>query len=62
MNEPIIQRFGKGEYSTVELSDGTIETIYFGDDGSQRIVGRERGDELWIKAIARKHLMIDGGY
>jgi len=29
-----------GEFSTVELPDGVIETIFFGDDGSQTVVGR----------------------
>jgi hypothetical protein len=40
MDKPIITPAVNGEYSTITLPGGLIETIFFGDDGSQVFVGR----------------------
>lgn len=56
MNKPIINRtFIGGEYSTVVLGN-VIETMWFGDDGSQRVVGRTIIDPV---VIARRHIEED---
>jgi hypothetical protein len=36
----ITRRCGRGEYSTVTLPNGVIETCWFGDDGESRVIGR----------------------
>ena len=55
MEKPFItRRYGKGEYSTVTLPDGVIETCWFGDDGSSRVVGRSR--PLTLASAAEKHI------
>lgn len=36
----ITRRHGQGEYSTVTLPNGVIETCWFGDDGESRVIGR----------------------
>ena len=54
--EPIIQRYEGGEYSTVLLPDGVIETVWFDDDGSSRVVARTP-----LSAIARRHVAICRG-
>lgn len=38
--QPIITERYDGEFSTVELPGGVIETMWFGEDGSQVLVGR----------------------
>ena len=57
MARPIITRRPGGEYSTVELPDGSIETMWFGDDGTNRFVGR-----TWppnIREVLRQHIEED---
>lgn len=38
--KPLITHRSGGEYSTVILPDGVIETVWFDNDGSSQIVGR----------------------
>ena len=40
MNKPYITTRPNGEYSTVVLPDGGIETCWFGNDGSSKVIGR----------------------
>lgn len=40
MFEPIIARYSDGEYSTIVLPNGIVETMWFGDDGEQRFISR----------------------
>lgn len=54
MNQPIITRRAGGEYSTVELVGGIIETMWFGDDGSQVMVDRTYLPTA--QAIAAEHI------
>ena len=57
MDKPIIARRVGGEYSTVALPNGVIETMWFGDDGSTRTVGRTYPPS--IKDIAAQHIESD---
>ncbi len=53
MFRPILTRRPSGEYSTVVLPDGSIETLFFPDDGSESVlVGRT----LSLGAIAKRHI------
>jgi hypothetical protein len=38
--QPIITRRYNGEYSTVLLPNGVVETMWFGKDGTQRLINR----------------------
>lgn len=38
--KPVIVKAQGGEYSTVELPSGIVETIFFADDGSSKVIGR----------------------
>ena len=61
MSEPIIRRHGHGEYSTVELYDGTIETVYFWDNGFQEVVARTVPET--VEEVAYRHFREHvGGY
>lgn len=42
-----------GEYSTVRLPDGVIETVWFGDDGNDMTVGRTYQG---LRDIAEAHI------
>lgn len=55
MNKPIINRRIGGEYSTVVLGN-VIETMWFGDDGTERVVSRTVIDPA---VIARRHIEED---
>lgn len=57
--EPIITRREGGEYSTVLLPSNIVETIWFGNDGSSRVVGRTVIGS--IAALAREHVEFDEG-
>lgn len=52
--KPIIIRRSHGEYSTVTLPDGIIETVWFGNDGTSQVVGRTM--PLSIPTIAEQHI------
>jgi hypothetical protein len=56
-NRPHITRAPGGEYSTVRLPNGVIETMWFGDDKSQRLVGRTRPESL--ATVAAQHIATD---
>lgn len=45
MSKAITSRGDGGEYSTVLLPDGIVETMFFGDDGSSRTVARSKSVE-----------------
>lgn len=53
---PIITRRPNGEYSTVTLPDGTVETCYFPDDPGEpsRVIGRT--DPHDVRRLAAKHI------
>lgn len=57
MERPIINRRIGGEYSTIVLPDGCVETMWFGDDGEQRMVGRTWPESA--RQIAQKHIESD---
>lgn len=59
MNKPIIHRGIGGEYSTVVLPNGIVETIWFGDDGSQQFVGRTSLPTAEL--IAQSHISVFEG-
>lgn len=59
MNKPIINRRIGGEYSTIVLPDGTIETMWFGDNGDQRMVARTFPEST--RLIASRHIAEDEG-
>jgi len=52
--KPVIIRRGDGEYSTVTLPNGIIETCWFGSDGSSKVVGRTM--PILIPTIAEQHV------
>lgn len=52
--QPIITERYDGEFSTVELPGGVIETMWFGEDGSQVLVGRTYPQTKI--AIAEQHI------
>ena len=55
MNKPIITRRPGGEYSTVTLSNGFVETLWFPDDGSPAVlVGRTRPED--VRRIHAQHI------
>jgi hypothetical protein len=43
-----------GEYSTVVLANGVIETCWFGKDGSSRVIGRTLPRSL--AQVAEEHI------
>lgn len=55
--KPITTRGVGGEYSTVLLPDGTVETVWFGDDGSHRFVKRTVLPS--VADIAKQHIADD---
>lgn len=57
MDKPIINRRVGGEYSTIVLPNGIIETMWFGDDGSQRFVARTVMPNPAI--VAKSHISAD---
>lgn len=57
MEKPIVTRAVGGEYSTVRLTDGCIETMWFGDDGDTRTVGRYF--PMGVRAVAKMHIESD---
>jgi len=54
MFAPIITKRNDGEYSTVMLSNGVIETMFFPIKGESRVVGRTS-----ISVIAQRHILGD---
>ena len=48
-----------GEYATTELTDGSVETVWFGDDGTSRVVGRHR--PALMADIQARHIADDQG-
>ena len=54
MDKPIINRRIGGEYSTITLPGGTIETVWFGSDGEQRMIGRYY--PLSAREVAAMHI------
>ncbi len=57
MNKPIITRREGGEYSTVLLPGNIVETIWFDDDGSSRVVSRTVLRS--VESIAWEHIALD---
>ncbi|ROR94024.1 hypothetical protein EDD28_2448 [Salana multivorans] len=57
MTSPIVTRVQGGEYSTVVLSDGSVETCFFHDDGSSRVVARDFPER--VQDIASRHVRAD---
>lgn len=62
MPKPHITRRHDGEYSTMVLPSGTIETFWFGDDGSEVFVNRTMPESL--ATVAERHIRTheNGGY
>ena len=56
IGKPHITRVEGGEYSTLQVGD-SIETCYFSNDGSSRVVSRTP-----IATIAREHIAGDWHY
>lgn len=54
MKTQVITKRDNGYYSTIQLSDGTIETCWFGDDGSSEVIGRVWANPL--NSIADMHI------
>lgn len=54
MEKPVITKAVGGEFSTVLLPSGVVETIWFGNDGSQVIIGRTY--PFSIRDEAAKHI------
>lgn len=54
MEKPFITRRSGGEYSTVTLPNGVIETCWFGDDGSSEVIGRSYPQTL--ASAAQEHI------
>ncbi len=52
MYKPYVTTVTAGEFSTVQVGE-YIETCYFGNDGSSRVIGRTP-----LSSIQREHLMI----
>lgn len=50
----ITKRVLGGEYSTIITPDGIIETLFFGDDGTSRLVNR-----IGIKHLALEDIEAD---
>lgn len=57
MRDQILTRRSGGEYSTVRLPNGVIETMWFGDDGTTRMVSRTLPESL--DSIAERHIRKD---
>lgn len=57
MSNPIITRRAGGEYSTVVLPDGWIETCWFPDDPAEpsRVIGRTAPQS--VRDIAAAHIV-----
>lgn len=55
--QPIVTRIKDGEYSTIVLPNGIVETVFFADDGTSRTVGRTVPEST--RRIHERHIAAD---